>query len=150
MRGCEQGVSCYGLGNRRARPSTAAKVFEMWPFGIEFRSQIRSMIDHYRDAIDQFSSARCSNRFADSAITNAHGRADHPDAGGKGQRIKRGPKLVVSVANQEPRCHAEGVALRGCCATHACDGMRVVAANTTLRVASSMNTSVKMGRKNKS
>jgi len=43
-----------------------------------------------------------------------------------------------------------GVALRSCCVTHAWDGTRVVAANMILRLASSMNTSAKIGRKNTS
>jgi hypothetical protein len=42
------------------------------------------------------------------------------------------------------------VALRSCCVIHACEGPRVVAASTTLRVASSMKTNAKIGRKNTS
>ena len=76
-------------------------------------------------------------------------------------RITRMPVATASASKAVPNLLSRsriknfgatprGVALRSCCATHGCDGMRVVPANTTLRVASSMNTSVKMGRKNKS
>ena len=112
---------------------------------------VQMPVVEHQDMVEALATQRAEKAFADGVhVGRAHRRADYPDAGSNGQRIEGNPKLVVSVANQQLRCHAEGVALRSCCATHACDGMRVVAANTTLRVASSMNTSVKMGRKNKS
>ena len=64
--------------------------------------------------------------------------------------LKAAPNLSSPsrIRNRGPA--PEGVALRSCCVTQACDGKRVVAARTTLRVASSMNTNAKIERKNTS
>src|ERR1019366_1672298 len=77
-------------------------------------------------------------------------RFRRPDAGGARERIEACAELIVAVANQEPWPRAAGGRVTSCCVTQACDGKRVVAASTTLRVASSMNTNAKIERKNTS
>jgi hypothetical protein len=110
-------------------------------------------IVEHQDVVETFATQGTEEAFADSVhVRRAHRCADDPDAGGAGERIEGGPELVVAIANRIRNRGAapKGVALRSCCVTHACDGKRVVAACMTLRVASSMNTNAKIGRKNTS
>ncbi len=105
----------------------------------------------HKNVVEAFAAQRTEEALADGVhVRRAHRRADHSDAGGARERIEGGPELVVAVANQEPWPRAAGGRVTSCCVTQACDGKRVVAASTTLRVASSMNTNAKIERKNTS
>jgi len=107
------------------------------------------VVEH-EDVIEAFATQRTEKPFTDRVhVRRAHRRADHPDAGGQGERIEGDPELVVVIQEQEPWCPTQGGRVAKLL-RHPCDGKRVVAASTTLRVESSMNTSAKTGRKNTS
>src|ERR1019366_5965107 len=94
----------------------------------------------HANVVEAFAAQRTEEALADGVhVRRSNRRADHSDARGSRERIEGGPELVVAIANQESWRRTEGVALRSCCVAQACGGKRVVAASTTLRVASSMN-----------
>ena len=66
------------------------------------------VVEH-QDVVEALATQRTEKAFADGVhVRRAHRRADHPDAGGAGQRIEGGPELVVAVANQEPWRRTQG------------------------------------------
>ena len=96
-------------GNRRllAEPLVRARGVEVADVLGDHAVQM-PVVEH-QDMVEALATQLAEKAFADGIhVGRAHRRADYPDAGGNGQRIEGGPKLAVSVANQELRCHAEG------------------------------------------
>jgi hypothetical protein len=61
-----------------------------------------------QDVVEALSTQRTEKAFANGVhVRRAHCRAEHPDAGGAGERIEGGPEPVVAIANQEPRRSTE-------------------------------------------
>ncbi len=105
----------------------------------------------HENVVETLATQRAQKALADGVhVRRAHRCADHSDARGARERIEGGPELSSLSRIKNRGAAPEEVALRSCCVTQACDGKRVVATSTTMRVASSMNTNAKFERKNTS
>lgn len=115
-----------------------------------FGHEIVPIVEH-QDVVEAFATQGTEKAFADSVhVRRAHRRAVIRMPVARASASKAVPNLSSRSRIKNRGAAPKGVALRSCCVTHACGGKRVVAACMTLRVANSMNTNAKIGRKNTS